>query len=265
MKLQQLAIITIALLMSYSTPSLGVENQEDDSGISEVESIFDKDGEKEEVVAPPNVEESAPAEISSLKNLQPFSDIAVIQRKYLPMTKRFEIYGGGNAIVNNAFFLNFGLVGRLAYHFTEAFGAEFVFMALTNSERDVTKDLSTLKGITTNGLVAPEMYYGGAAVWTPVYGKMALFENRIVPFDLYFAAGGGITRTNQKESAPTFQLSTGQRFALSKKMAFRWDFTWNFYSANYTLANSTTKANGNFDNLFLALGFSFFFPEATYR
>ncbi|OQW47214.1 MAG: hypothetical protein A4S09_15580 [Proteobacteria bacterium SG_bin7] len=262
-------VIAVGFFLVSVSTSVVFAQPEDEENIGEVESLLDKEGEKEtEEVAPPSKDETLPDSIANLKNLQPFSDVAVIQRKFLPKTKRFELYGGIGAIVNNAFFMNFGPGVRFGYHVTENLGIEGVFMYLTTSNRDVTNDLLDKRGVRTDGLVAPDIYTGANVVWTPVYGKMSLFENRIVPFDMYFSAGGGMTTTNKKETSPTIEIGTGQRFALSKKMAFRWDFTWNFYSANYVPSSTTaggTATKGSFDNLFLSLGISFFFPEASYR
>ncbi|MGE0632302.1 MAG: hypothetical protein AB7O96_07840, partial [Pseudobdellovibrionaceae bacterium] len=72
------------------------------------------------------------------------------------------------------------------------------------------------------------------------------------------------------EAASTIHIGTGQNFAMSKSWAFRWDFSWNFYSANAkieTAPNSRvfeTKRQ-SFNNLYLSLGLSWFFPEASYR
>jgi outer membrane beta-barrel protein len=268
--------------LAYTTPVYAQNNEEEN--INEVESIMDKDDDRdtEEVAAPSKGEEAIPDSISNLKNLQPFSDVAVIQRKFLPKTKRFEFNAGGSAIVNNAFFMNFGPSLRLGYNFSENLGFDVMFMYLTTSNRDITNDLIDKRGVRTDGLVMPETYLGGNLVWTPVYGKMALFENRIVPFDMYFMLGAGGTVTcdsvckglvsgqsKGKETNATIQIGAGQRFAISKKMAFRWDFTWNFYQASYTPAYKTgpppPSQKGNFDNLFLSIGLSFFFPEASYR
>lgn len=261
----QLRLIQLSLCFLVFTqfPAVVALAQEDDS-IDEMEAILDKESDKEEEnVSPVEQEKINLNELSALKNLQAFSDIAVIQRKYLPKTKRMEAFGGLGTTVNNAFFLNFGLMARMAFHFSESIGIEGIFMWLTNSKRQATDDLYKSHGIGTDGLVSPEQYYGADVVWTPIYGKMSLFESSIVPFDLYFAAGFGMTQTNQNKGEPTFHIGTGQKFAMSKSMAFRWDFSWNFYSADYV--DKGQQLNGNFDNLYLTLGFSFFFPEAEYR
>ncbi|MDZ4660365.1 MAG: outer membrane beta-barrel domain-containing protein [Pseudomonadota bacterium] len=238
---------------------------EEDSNIDEMEQILDKQSDKEDAenAAAPVIDESPLGELSSLKNLQAFSDIAIIQRKFLPKSKRFEIYGGLGTTVNNAFFMNFGLLLRLGYHLSESWGVEGSFMYLSSSKREAVDDLSTVHGIDTDGLVSPEQFYGVDLLWTPVYGKVSVFESRIVPFDLYLSGGFGLTKTNQNQSEPTFHVGAGQKFAISKSLALRWDFSWNFYNATYRDAG--VDKTGNFDNLFMTLGMSFFFPEATYR
>lgn len=238
---------------------------EEDSNIDEMEQILDKQSEKDEdePVSAPAKDDSPLDALSSLKNLQAFSDIAVIQRKFLPKTNRFEFYGGLGTTVNNAFFMNLGLLLRMGYHLTESWGIEGSFMFLTNSKREVVDDLYTVHGINTDGLVSPEQFYGADLVWTPVYGKVSVFESRIVPFDLYFSGGFGLTKTNQAQNEPTFHVGAGQKFAISKNLALRWDFSWNFYQAAYT--DSGVERTGDFDNLFMTLGMSFFFPEASYR
>ena len=205
--------------------------------------------------------------VSDLVQLNPFSDIAVIQRRYLPKTERFELSGAGLISTNNAFFSTFGASLRLGYYFTENLGLEVGYTFFTNSERDITKTLKDPQKISTRSLVQPESYSGISLKWQPLYGKMALFDKKIVPFDIYFAPGVGVTETALGQNEFTISLGTGQLFALSKSLAFRWDFVWNFYTAEIESVDGsqTTEATSNHNDLLLMLGFSFFMPEAKYR
>lgn len=200
--------------------------------------------------------------VSDLTSLSEFKDIAIIQKRFLPKTGRFEGFGGLNGILNDKFFLSFGANARLAYFFNERWAIEGSGMILATGERGVTRDLRK-RGVTTTNFVSPVSYYGVDVKWVPVYGKMSFMNRRITPFDLYFSAGGGITNTNQGGSEPTLHLGTGQIFAITKSAAFRWDFSWNVYNASSGVANA--KQNSLYNNLFLTVGASFFFPEATYR
>jgi outer membrane beta-barrel protein len=220
-----------------------------------------EDGKPKQITAPKS--ETEIKGVSDLSSLSEFKDIAVIQKRFLPKTQRFEGFGGINGILNDKFFTSVGLNGRLGYHFTERLGVELLVMILATGERDVTKSLRQERGVVTTNFVSPQNYYGADIRWTPVYGKMSFLNNKITTFDLYFSAGAGITNTNQGGSEPTIHLGTGQVFAITKSAAFRWDFSWNFYNAKSGVAGA--QQNSLYNNLFLTLGASFFFPEATYR
>jgi outer membrane beta-barrel protein len=200
--------------------------------------------------------------VAELGNLAEFKDIAVIQKKYLPRTERFELSGNIGVSTNNQFFNNIGVGARLAYAFTEKYAVEGTYLFLTSSERDITTGLKD-RNIQTQSFVEPESYTGVSFKWTPVYGKVAWFEKKIIPFDLYFTPGIGVTSTATGGSETTFSLGAGQLFALSKSTAIRWDFVWNFYQAQVRVDGRDQSQNQN--DLFLMIGYSFFFPEAKYR
>jgi outer membrane beta-barrel protein len=201
-------------------------------------------------------------DVSDLGKLQAFKDIAVIQKRYLPKSQRLEFYIGPTLNLNDAFFFNFGGTARLGYYFRERYGIEGIATILRASERQVTTDLGT-RGVHTTSFITPSAYYGADLKWAPMYGKMTWANKKITPFDLYFSFGGGLTSTNQGGTAPTFHLGTGQIFALSKATAFRWDFSWYLFSATSNVDSSGGSAL--YHNLLFTVGWSWFFPEATYR
>lgn len=208
-----------------------------------------------------------PVSISDLGDLAPFEDIAVIQRKFLPKTNRLELSGLGLLSVNNAFFNNFGLSLRLGYAFHEKYGVEATYTAMASAKRDITDGLEKRQRISTESLVEPESYMGLSFKWTPIYGKMAWFQRQIIPFDLYFTPGLGMTKTALGENETTLSLGVGQIFALSKSSGVRWDFAWNFYQATIrpNTAGSITNETTNHSDLLFSIGYSFFIPEAKYR
>lgn len=195
-------------------------------------------------------------DLQKLGSLSPFSDVAVIQRKYLPHTGRFEFYPSIGAIANQAFFTTFILSGRLAYHLSEAFALEGNFAFLSGTERSVTVDLEKKRDVRTKSFINPTSYYGLDVKWTPIYGKMAWLNNSIVPFDMYFVGGGGSLQSNISQSPIAVHVGTGQGFALSKSMAVRWDLSWYFYQVS---------GSGSFSDMHFTTGVSFFFPGAKYR
>jgi outer membrane beta-barrel protein len=255
----------MASALSWATPARAQE------GTDDIENLFNKEDQSPapEVNETP-IETKAPSapigdlkEVKDLEKLSEFKDIAVIQKRYLPKTGRFELYAAPALILNEAFFLNFGLTGRFAYYFKERYGVEFTYTGLTTSERQVTTDLREKRKVTTTSLVTPKSFMGIDFKWSPIYGKMSWRNKSITPFDMYFSFGGGMTSTNQGKSEPTFHFGTGQIFALGKGTAVRWDFSWNTFSSTSSATGST--ASGLYNNLMFSLGLSFFFPEATYR
>ncbi|MCB0408213.1 MAG: outer membrane beta-barrel domain-containing protein [Bdellovibrionales bacterium] len=237
---------------------------------AEVEDLYDRYDQQEErrsIPQPSPRKKLAPDKIgtlSELATLEPFNDIAVIQRKFLPKTQRFEIAGMAMGSVNNPFFSNLGFGIRGSYFFTEKHAIELQYYFLSNSERDVTANLRDKRNVETKSLTTPKSYMGAAYKWNPIYGKFTWLNQTIVPFDLFFTIGAGTTKTDLGNQEPTIHIGSGQVYAISKAMAFRWDISWNFYQADAEQSDGT-KITNNQDDLFLMVGMSFYFPEAKYR
>ena len=98
-----------------------------------------------------------PKRLSELATLEPFEDIAVIQRRFLPKTKRFEFSSSLMASVNNPFFTNLGLGLRLAFHFNEKHAVVGQYYLLSNSENDVTSNLREQQlSVETRSITTPQ-------------------------------------------------------------------------------------------------------------
>jgi outer membrane beta-barrel protein len=236
-------------------------------GIDDIEGLFNKDEQQtpdvksrpDEPAAPNGTKAADLKGVSDLGKLSEFDDIAVIQKRYLPKSGRFEAYIAPTLVLNDAFFLNYGGTARINYSFQERYAVEFVGTLLATTKRQVTTGLEN-RGVITTSLVTPKSYLGLDFRWTPVYGKMA-FGQVIVPFDLYFSLGAGVTGTLQSSSAPSIHLGTGQIFARTKGTAYRWDLSYNgFYAQPDTHTSSSL-----YSTLVISVGMSFLFPEATYR
>lgn len=236
------------------------EDIENSSDVDQIEAELEKRSAKPAVNESEPVKEEKLEDFSGLGKLAPFSEVSVIQRRYLPKTGRFQFFGGLVNVVNDPWFSGIGLDARLGYHFTETWGVELTGVFLSNSERQAIKDLYDQHGVKTDSIITAKNYYGGSIIWTPIYGKMGLFNRRIIPFDMYFSLGGGSTKVDGGTGGSTVHFGTGQIFAINKSLGFRWDFTWNSFSAT-----PTTGSAQNFNNLLLSFGASFFFPGAKYR
>jgi outer membrane beta-barrel protein len=232
--------------------------------VDQLESIFRDEQHDDAMPMTSGERVNVPTEsMNQVRQLEPFKDIAVIQRRFLPKTHRFELFGSGGLIVNDAFFDDFTFGLRFAYHLTESYGIELMGNSISTTQKEVTNELQTNKSVTTQTFVSPSSYYGLDFRWTPWYGKMSWLNKSIVPFDHFFLLGVGTTGTNQSTNAPSFHIGTGQLYALSKSFAFRWNFDWMFYNTTSSVSGAT--GNANYNNLYLMVGLSWFFPEAKYR
>lgn len=260
------------MLLTTGKPALA-QDLEGSSGSSteqEIESLYDRDEERGQTRAAPKASRQAPKDdkevssLSDLATLAPFDDVAVIQRRFLPKTGRFELSGTVFSNLNNPFFNSVGAGLRAAYYIREKYALEGLFTFNSTSSRQITDDLEQKRGITTDNVITSKGYMGASLKWNPIYGKITWLNKSIVPFDLNFNFGFGMTRTDSDENAPTIHLGTSQVFAWTKSMAFRWDLIWNMYSGTAT-SDDGTKEKLSQNDLFLGIGMSFYFPEAGYR
>lgn len=261
-------IMTLMLFGLLAIPGVAFAQADEADDLDVIELELDKGTPKQ---APPTadaaptyqettVKDNTLTDFSGLGTLSPFKEVSVIQKRFLPKTGRFQLFGGGTLVTNDPFFNTIGAVGKASYFLSETWGVELNYFGLSTSTRQGTDDLRNNLNVSTENLVYPKSFIGGDIVFVPVYGKMTWFNERIVPFDLYFSAGYGTTETQSGENAGTVHLAAGQIFALSKAHAIRWDFSWNFFNAT-----GIDGAQNSFNNLFLTVGWSWFFPEASYR
>lgn len=237
------------------------------SDSSQIEELYDREETKIAPKRPAPQTKDAPKQVqnlSDLATLAPFSDVAVIQRRFLPKTGRFELTAGVFNNLNNPFFNSMGANVRAAYYIREKYAIEGIAAFASTNKRQVTEDLEEKRGITTDTVVSSKGFYALAFKWNPIYGKITWLNKGIVPFDLNFNFGFGSTTTTDNQAAPTLHLGTSQVFAWSKSTAFRWDLIWNTYQADGTDA-AGVKSKLTQNDLFLGVGVSFYFPEATYR
>ncbi len=258
-----LAVVLFGFLHNeYAYSQQDPDQQDMDSVEKELEATHQQKQKRSRSRSSSEVEKDVKTDLdySELNTLLPFEELSVIQKRFLPKTGRFQLFGGLTTITNDPFFISGGGNFRLGYFFNETWGIEAGGMILTTDSRKITEELRQTQLVSTELLATPTNYFGGSIVWVPIYGKVSWFNEKIIPFDLYFQLGFGSTNLKSGENAPTTQGSAGQIFALSKAWSFRWDFSWNFYNAT-----GIDGSKGSFNNLFLSIGASYFFPEAKYR
>ncbi len=196
--------------------------------------------------------------------LQAFSEVSVLQRRYMPKSGRVQIYGGLSSVVNDPWSSTNGYNGRLAYGITEAFGIEVAVYGLDSTLSRAAMRLSEQHNINSQSFGTTSGFTGGYLMWTPFYGKLSYRQQKIVSFDTYVNFGYGSTVINTVQpgkqgvsisSTQGFSLGGGQVYSINRSFGLRWDLTWNRYDLPI----------GGVDNLLFTLGFSLYVPEASYR
>lgn len=202
-----------------------------------------------------------------LEELEPYKSIAVIQKKFFPKTERWEVFLSGLGSLNNKMFTSLGAKVHLGYHFNERWAVEGKIWYMGQITRDFTENLEDRYQIRTSDIVTPQAFLGLNLVWSPVYGKLSLFEKTINPFELYFSFGGGLLITDDSQTVPALHGAFGQIHPVTTQMAFRWEIGADFYQAkgkaSLSAANRGKETLGEI--IYVALGVSFYFPEVEKR
>lgn len=111
--------------------------------------------------------------------------------------------------------------GAYTFHVSESIGLEASF-GWSRAESDIVRLIENDRGISLLRLETPIFTYMGHLLWSIAYGKMRWFGGRISRFDLYLAAGGGVT-DNQSARGLTFSGGIGMKFYFGSWFALRLD------------------------------------------
>jgi outer membrane beta-barrel protein len=191
-----------------------------------------------------------------------------VQRKLYMKRNRFELAPYFAFNVNDPFYTKLGGAIRMAFypHDTLAISARFTLLNTLPTE-----DVRTAKRNFNSRIFFSVPYWTAMAdaEWSPIYGKVAIF-NSILHFDGYLLAGGGVVFTETSASLdpnkagvkPAFDLGVGFRF-----------ITKDWLAVNVALVNTayvdvpTGSTKGSTQNVMLVhAGVSIFFPfKSTFR
>lgn len=197
---------------------------------------------------------------SQVKEATPYNDIAIIQKSYMPKTNRLQVNGGLVMVPNDLFFDTFGADLKLGYHFNETWGVEAEGTFLTSSKSRVTKDMLSKQGVTVKNQITAKNFMGANVYYNSIYGKTALWDRKIIPFEVYFTGGMGMVDTTVTKGAVGFKAGIGELFTIDKNRAARLELSMIFYSAK-DLAGNTQSVN----SMFLTFSFEQFLTRVGER
>ena len=185
--------------------------------------------------------------------------VKAVPRRSLLKSKRLELAGFGGVSLNDAFYTHTTAGGAAVYYPHDAFGVGVgVDYFYLHARRSVNDDVRISRVAVPALFDLPTLFAHVDLYWTPLYGKVSVFDSAIVQFDLYATAGAGVATSFGSHSPMAVNLGIGQHYALTHSLALR------FEVRDYLFID-TQEANGQARSalqsyvLFYA-GVSFFIP-----
>ncbi len=150
------------------------------------------------------------------------SGLGVVQNRTFTKSGRFQIgLLGGMAFTDP--FLNVRMAGLgVGYHFTETFSLNLLYWKYFAQSSTALKTFEETRGATANTNY-PQHYLGGESTWSFLYGKLALFDAKIIYYDMNVALGMGAVKT-ESGTNPAPSVGVGQRFFLNRSFSLRLDY-----------------------------------------
>ncbi len=264
MKLLKFMLVIGAFLTAgfLSEPAYA-QDADEDNEIQGVESELERNIPKRinpEMTTIPSVGKKKDAlEVETAKDSNADSQVVVIQKNYMPKTGRFNLSGGVTLFPSDVFFKTFGAQARGGYHLNEKWGIELSGILLTSSKSAELIDLEEKQSVTASNLATLKSYVGANIYFSSMYGKYALADRKIFPFEIYQTLGAGTVATD-KSSSLAFSAGLGQLLSLSRNEALRFDLSLLFYTTA-----TVNKDKQQAMSLLLTLAYDGFFPSVGKR
>lgn len=237
------------------------ENNDDNSEIQSVESELEKN-DSNLILDQPNYDNIPKADAVDLQGLQATTSdkqIVIIQKNYMPKTGRFSLNGGLTLFPSDVLFKTFGAQLRGSYFFTEKWGVELTGILLSSAKSTELKDLEEKQGVSVANIATLKNYLGAQVYFSSMYGKYALNDRKIYPFELYQTIGLG-QMTTDKGSSPAFSIGFGQMISMSRDSALRADLTLSLFQTE-----NVSGAKQSQSSLLINLSYSSFIPSVGRR
>lgn len=142
--------------------------------------------------------------------------------------KSHELGIAAGYIPDEDFYEAFPVGGYYMFTFNELIAWEVVRAQwIFTHEKDLKSDLENNFGVQPSEFSEPKYSIYSHAVFTPFYGKDAVFNRGVVNRETYFLLGGGIVNYDNKdnfensssETAPSLSFGIGQKFFLNENSA----------------------------------------------
>ena len=145
-------------------------------------------------------------DFSQLKSERSLQDTVVIQKTYMPKTGRVQVFGGATLSMNDVFYRTYGGELRAGYYFNETWGLELNTFFLSSSDTQEKTDLAGKQNLDVRSLSTPKSLYALNVYYSSIYGKMALEDRKIIPYEFYKHWEWGRSRPIRRQLRQRFTL-----------------------------------------------------------
>lgn len=253
----------------YLNDQVEIKSQDVDQEIDQVSELLEKnipssseivgwEEESPEIIILKN--ENKKIDYSNLRSIQFTDSMAIVQKSILDKSHRLQWNLSGGLVTTETFYRTFGLLVDATFHFNEKYGIKVFNYLFDSIERDEINDLRQTQRLNVENLVHLKNYYGIAAYWSPIYGKMTLFNEKIYQYETFLSIGTGSVKTKVKEGSTSGHIGIGSLFTLSDSTALRFDLNWIFYR---TINVNAVEQDAN--SIVLTVGYSYFSFEGNLK
>lgn len=182
--------------------------------------------------------------------------VKAVQRKLILKRGRFEIAPAFSLSLNDGFFQKVGAGLAGTYWLADDLG---LFADVYYLDTFETSNVLLAKQAFTSTLLESRLNFLAAAgfQWSPIYGKVAWFNQDIIQYDLFLSAGFGMASTSTgNHVATTFGL--GERYLVNRFLGIFFKVEDRLYPETYALKAGPVTTITNV--LTLSIGVSIFFP-----
>lgn len=160
--------------------------------------------------------------------------LAAVQKRRFRLNH--EIFASAGLLPLDAFYRGVGPVAGYTWHITNVWGWEVIrgqySFALSTGLRDQLLQDHRVK---PTQFEEAQILLTSSAIWTPLYGKMAMFNSRVVHSEMYGIFGATVARFSKGSFKTGPEAGLGFRLFLSSVVSFRTEVRY-----HYLIAKSST-------------------------
>lgn len=240
-------------------------NDRDSKTITEVNSVLDKDDAPEEAAPAEKVNKAITRRAYKKLNVTDYSQMlpkseyekfGVVQTKELAKASRVQLKGGVSIRENDAFYSSNGLMLGLSFHFNETWGIGATGQQFGVERNGQARNIFDIQGFTVDAQPTLKTATDVSLYFTPFYGKWSFLNDRVLNYEIYFAAGAAQVKNQFDISEPATSVAIGHMIALSRNAAVDINLQGLFYNSTNVLAQSQ-KAH----SVMLNINYSYFLPQ----